>query len=194
MSTDPSASPARTSRRSWPVTRLVKSSTRRGRSPNRLSPSTTTSPSSNAFTPLPCCSARTSVGAMRAPWWPPDTALSSAATATIVFPAPTSPCKSRCIGWGDAMSVAISSMARRCAAVNGNGSAPTKRSTSSLPTTCSMPCEVRSSSRFRRTSSTCTRSNSSKASRRRAAVASAIESGPCIDFSASKRPISPSRS
>ena len=50
--------------------------------------------------PVKCCSASTSVGAMRAPWWPPWTAASRAATATTVLPDPTSPCRRRCMGSG----------------------------------------------------------------------------------------------
>ena len=57
-----------------------------------------------------CCSASTSVGAMNAPWCPPCTAVSSAATATTVLPAPTSPCSSRCIGIGRARSAVISAI------------------------------------------------------------------------------------
>ena len=48
-----------------------------------------------------CCSARTSVGAIRAPWLPDCTAASSAVTATTVLPEPTSPWSRRCIGRGD---------------------------------------------------------------------------------------------
>ena len=69
-STEPSSIPLRISRRSAPVTRFVSSSTRRGRSPNRLAGSGTVTPSSRRRTPAACCSASTSVGAINAPWWP----------------------------------------------------------------------------------------------------------------------------
>ena len=85
--------------RSAPVTRLVSSSTRSGRSPNRLPGSGTRDARRAARrTPVACCSASTSVGAISAPWCPPCTAVSSADTATTVLPEPTSPCSSRCIG------------------------------------------------------------------------------------------------
>ena len=47
-----------------------------------------------------CCSASVSVGAMSAPWRPTSTARRSACSATTVFPDPTSPWRSRCIGIG----------------------------------------------------------------------------------------------
>ena len=63
-----------------------------------------TDPSTRAATSVACCSASTSVGAISAPWWPPSTATSMAATATTVFPEPTSPWRSRCMGSGPARS------------------------------------------------------------------------------------------
>ena len=72
----------------------------------------TSTSSSSARMPRACCSASTSVGAMNAPWWPPSTAASSVHTATTVLPAPTSPCSSRCIGWGAARSPPISAIGR----------------------------------------------------------------------------------
>ena len=47
---------------------------------------------------------------MNAPWCPPCTAVSSAAMATTVLPAPTSPCSRRCIGIGRARSAVISAI------------------------------------------------------------------------------------
>ena len=64
---------------------------------------------------------------MIAAWNPDATASSQAANATTVLPEPTSPCSSRCIGCGSARSRAISAIARRCAPVGENGSAPRKR-------------------------------------------------------------------
>ena len=88
-STSPAARAVSTRCRSLPVTRLVSSSTVSGRSPNSDAPSSgTVMPSSIGRMLARCCSASTSVGAMKAPWWPPCTAVSSAATATTVLPAP----------------------------------------------------------------------------------------------------------
>eukprot|EP00982_Pelagococcus_subviridis_P014387 31324-Pelagococcus_subviridis.AAC.4 len=58
-----------------------------------------------------CCVARTSVGAMNAPWCPLPTAARIASAATTVFPHPTSPCNIRSIGLVPAMSCKISSIA-----------------------------------------------------------------------------------
>ena len=54
---------------------------------------------------MKCCSARISVGAMKATWNPFSIATSAAISATIVLPDPTSPCSSRFIGCGRFMSV-----------------------------------------------------------------------------------------
>ena len=194
MSIDPSANPAMISLRALPVTRLVNSSTRSGRSPKRLPGSGTSRPPISSCTPVACCSASTSVGAINAPWCPPCTAASSIDTATTVLPDPTSPCSRRCIGCGEARSPPISAITRCWAPVNGYGNASWKRRTSSPSTVCTRPCEVRSSSRLRRTSTSCTRSSSSKARRRRAISFSRIESGAWIDRSAAPRSTSPSRS
>jgi len=59
-----------------------------------------------------------SVGAMSAPCRPPSIAARSVVSATTVLPEPTSPCKSRCMGSGDAMSAAMSASTRRCALVS----------------------------------------------------------------------------
>ena len=135
MSTDPSARPARISLRSEPVTRLVSSSTRNGRSPKRFPGSGTLRSPRIARTPVACCSASTSVGAISAPWCPPCTACSNVDTATTVLPDPTSPCSNRCIGCGPARSPSISAITRRWAPVSGYGSASWKRRTSSPSTT-----------------------------------------------------------
>ena len=58
-----------------------------------------------------CCSARISVGAMNATCRPFSIATSEAISATMVLPAPTSPCNSRFIGCGRCMSVTISRIA-----------------------------------------------------------------------------------
>ena len=52
-----------------------------------------------------CCSARISVGAMNATCRPFSIATSAAISATMVLPAPTSPCSRRFIGCGRCMSV-----------------------------------------------------------------------------------------
>ena len=61
-----------------------------------------------------CCSARISVGAMNATCRPFSIATSAASSATIVLPAPTSPCSSRFIGCGRCRSSTISFSACRC--------------------------------------------------------------------------------
>ena len=68
-----------------------------------------------------CCRASTSVGAISAAWYPCATASSMAYTATTVLPLPTSPCNSRFIGIGPAMSAAISAIAFSWPAVSSNG-------------------------------------------------------------------------
>ena len=103
--------------------------------------------------------------------------MSIAATATTVFPLPTSPCSRRCIGCGPARSVLISSITLRCAPVRPNGNAAINRSTSLFETTCLIPRESRSKARLRPTSTSCTRNNSSNANRRRASSFSAMLSG-----------------
>ena len=69
-----------------------------------------------------CCSARISVGAMNATCRPFSIATSAASSATIVLPAPTSPCSSRFIGCGRCRSSTISLSAVRCPGVSLNGS------------------------------------------------------------------------
>ena len=123
MSTVPSASPACRRARSRAGVRLVSRPTRRGRSGNEGAGLGRVKPCSRSLTPAWCCSASTSVGAISAPWWPPSTAVSKAATATTVLPDPTSPCRSRCIGCGPAMSARISAIARSWAPVRVKGKA-----------------------------------------------------------------------
>ena len=72
------------------------------------------------------------------------------------------------MGWGPAMSAAISWMARLWAPVSGKGKAAWKRRTSSPSTTWRMPLDSRSMARLRMTRVICRRKSSSKASRRRA--------------------------
>ena len=178
--------------RSLPVTRFVSSSTDNGRSPNRF-PAGTSNPDSIRRTLVACCSASTSVGAISAPWCPPSTAASNAVTATTVLPDPTSPCNSRCIGCGAARSWEISVITRSWAAVRGKASASWNRRTSSPSTTWEMPTDSRSIARLRITSASWTRSNSSKASRRRAWSFSRNDSGAWICHRARSRSINPSR-
>ena len=64
-----------------------------------------------------CWRARISVGAISTPCPPASTATASAISATSVLPAPTSPCNSRFMRVGAAMSAAISAIARSCAPV-----------------------------------------------------------------------------
>ena len=177
MSMSPCASSSSTARRRSPVTRDVSSSTRSGRSPNKLSDAGTIRPSSIRLTPLKCCSANTSVGAMSAPWCPPCTAISIEATATTVFPLPTSPCSRRCIGAASAKSVPISAITRFCALVMGKGSAFSNRFNNSPFVTWRIPRWLASYARLRPTSTSCTRSNSSKAKRLRACSFSSIDCG-----------------
>ena len=68
-----------------------------------------------------CCSARISVGAMKATCRPFSIATSAAISATIVLPDPTSPCSSRFIGCGRCMSVTISRITVFWSPVSLNG-------------------------------------------------------------------------
>ena len=143
-STVPSARPAWRTVRSAAAVLLVRRATGSGRRPSSVAGSGTESPSSRRRTAEACCSASTSVGAISAPWWPPSTATSRAATATTVLPEPTSPCSSRCMGSGPARSSRMAAMARRWAAVGLKGRPSTNRSSrvgdpSSRATTCRMP-------------------------------------------------------
>ena len=64
---------------------------------------------SSAATERACWAASTSVGAMIAAWCPDWIATRQACRATSVLPEPTSPCRSRFIGEGEAIASAISS-------------------------------------------------------------------------------------
>ena len=78
-----------------------------------------------------CCSARSSVGAMRATWHPADIALMAALAATRVLPEPTSPWTRRIIGWAFLRSAAISPETLSCALVGVKGSEARNFSSSS---------------------------------------------------------------
>ena len=119
--------------------------------------------------PRACCSARTSVGAMKAPWCPPCTAASSVQTATTVLPAPTSPCSSRCIGCGPARSLPDLGDGRALVGGELERQAVEERvEQRALGRRGRCPRVVRSMCRLRWTSASWTRSSSSSTSRRRA--------------------------
>ena len=86
---------------------------------------------------MKCCSARISVGAMNATCRPFSIATSAASSATIVLPAPTSPCSSRFIGCG-ALQVVDDLLQRLLLARRSAGTAarraPTSRMRSSTRT------------------------------------------------------------
>ncbi len=214
-STWPIFSPARRRERSAAVVRLVSRATDSGRRPSRRPGSSTVSPAVSSPTAMWCCSARTSVGTMRAPWWPPWTAANRAATATTVLPDPTSPWRSRCMGSGPAISAKMAARARRWALVSSKGRPERNRRTRSGPSAASSrvawppsavgPVASRaetawrmaraSCSRARRRSirASCRRNSSSKASRRRAGTVSTSVSGRWAPPKASVRPTRPSR-
>ena len=75
-----------------------------------------------------CWAARTSVGAKRAACPALSTTANIARSATIVLPEPTSPCNSRCMGWGCARSPSISAMTSSCPFVSVKGSIASKAS------------------------------------------------------------------
>ena len=75
-----------------------------------------------------CCWASTSVGASSAAWPPESTTWSIARSATTVLPEPTSPWRSRCIGWPRPSSSAISSPTATWPSVRANGSRSSNRS------------------------------------------------------------------
>ena len=181
-STEPSASPPSTDVRSEAGVRLVRRATRNGRVPPNVAGSGTTRPSTRRRTSVACCSASTSVGAIRAPWCPPSIPMSRAATATTVLPAPTSPCRSRCMGRGPARSTTRSPTARTWAPVSGNGSPAVNCSTSvadpsGREVTWGMPRASSWSRRRRSTRASCSRKSSSKARRRLAGSTWAIDLG-----------------
>ena len=70
---------------------------------------------------LACCSARISVGAIKAAWWPEVMVAYMAIAATTVFPLPTSPCNNRFICQADLRLAKISLVTRFWAPVSSNG-------------------------------------------------------------------------
>ena len=68
-----------------------------------------------------CCSASVSVGAISTAWNPASSARSIEYSATTVFPDPTSPISSRCIGSPESRSPSISSKALSWSPVGSNG-------------------------------------------------------------------------
>ena len=179
----PSASPASTSRRSPPVTRLVSSSTRSGRSPNRL-------PGVGHGHARRASGARRSRAARRAPRSAPSThpgarpapRSASRSTATTSCPNRRRPAAAGASGAARRGRARSRAIARRWAPVSGYGSAAWKRAASSPSTVWRIAFDSRSSMRLRITSIVCTRSSSSNASRRRACSFSAIVSGAWIDL------------
>jgi len=124
-----------------------------------------------------CCCARTSVGAMNAPWCPLPTAARIASAATTVLPHPTSPWSIRSIGFVPAMSCRISSIAFSCPRVSEKSSTDLNSSHSCVDTTetpSPPPFCARSRSRRRLV---CSRTSSSNASRSRAAHTRSTLSG-----------------
>ena len=143
------------------------------------------SPASSVPRVAACCSARVSVGAIIAAWWPAASARSIAYTATTVLPEPTSPMSRRCIGRVPARSASIAAKASRWPSVGANGSDASQRSTSS-PVGSIATAGRRSSRAPRRSASAAwCRQSSSNASRSRAARACSGESGKCAQRSAS---------
>ena len=177
-STPPASSSLPIRRRSPAVVLLVNRSTFRGRWPSRVAGSDTVIASSRPAMVVWCCSASTSVGTMTAAWCPPCTATSIAATATTVFPEPTSPWRSRCMGADLARSARISSTTRSWAVVIWNPSPERNSSRSAVaPTSCAMPTEVRSRSTLRWTRANWMRRSSSNTRRRRASPISWSDPG-----------------
>ena len=114
---------------------------------------------------LACCSASSSVGAIRAHWQPFWAHFQAPKAATAVLPEPTSPWTRRFIARPEARSAAISSIARRWAPVGEKGSRDRKSSTRPRSSPRPAPCPRRSFSRAMPQVST---SSSSNTSRRRA--------------------------
>mmetsp|Transcript_15151 Transcript_15151/g.63954 ORF Transcript_15151/g.63954 Transcript_15151/m.63954 type:complete len:254 (-) Transcript_15151:2656-3417(-) len=126
---------------------------------------------------LACCCAKTSVGAMNAPWCPASTAARIASAATIVLPHPTSPCSILNMGFVPAMSWKISSIAFSCPRVNEKSSTDRSSSHSAVDTTeTPSPPEFCALSRSR-SSDVCNKTSSSNASRSRASHTRSTLSG-----------------
>ena len=195
MSTAPSASPASTRRRSPPVTRLVSSSTRSGRSPNRLSGRGRADPSS-IWRDAGDVLLGEHLG--RRHQAPPG-----------ARPAPRRAGRSRrrrsCRRRRRPAAAGASGAARRGRPRSRRSPAAARRSARTAAAAWKRRdqlarrrrggCRPRSRSiaRLRSTSTSCTRSSSSKASRRRARSLSAIDSGRWISRSAAPRSIEPER-
>ena len=140
-------------------------------------PSLEPSPRSRRVIVRKCCSARISVGARMAAWYPFSTAASMATAATTVLPLPTSPSNSLFIGRAVWMSDSISSVTRSCASVNENGSESTNAPTPGSPTSNAMPLPSSCHACLRRKTVIWSKNNSSKANLCRAASAASKESG-----------------
>ena len=178
----PAARRATTSRRFRPVVAPVMSSTRKrdfSRSVRRL---------------RKCCSARISVGAMNATCRPFSIATSAANSATIVLPAPTSPCSSRFIGVARCMSSTISFNAVRCPSVSLNGRMLRADSRIRSSTWITRGFDSRTAARLRSINPSWNRKNSSKMSRTCAGVLNAFSrsagvcaAGKCVPISAARR-------
>ena len=82
----------------------------------------TASPGISACSVAKCCSASTSVGAMKTACASCSTARRIACSATTVLPEPTSPISRRCIGRGWASSSSSTAIAARWSPVSSNGS------------------------------------------------------------------------
>ena len=125
-----------------------------------------------------CCSASSSVGAIRAACRPLPAARAAAAAATTVLPQPTSPCSSRTIGTPVARSSCASRSARDWARVRANGSASRNRRDSPAPSASAQAGSV-FSARFLSLSVRWCASSSSNASRRCAGWRPAASSASC---------------
>ena len=114
-----------------------------------------------------CCSARISVGAISAHCHPASMHKAAASAATTVFPAPTSPCKSRCMGLYSPRSAPISVTTRCCAPVSVKGNTACSRWYSEAGPETGASTGARSAARSRRLCSceSCCASNSSALSR-----------------------------
>ncbi len=128
----------------------------------------TASPGRSAWSVAKCCSASTSVGAMKTACASCSTARRIACSATTVLPEPTSPMSRRCIGRGAASSPSSTAIAARWSPVSVNGSSSSRQRTVSdggWSSTCAVPAARRCARRRR--SESCASRSSSKASRRR---------------------------
>ena len=154
----PADSRASRSRRRSPVVAPVMSSTRKR-------------DFSSSFRRLrKCCSARISVGAMNATCSPFSMATRAASRATIVLPAPTSPCSRRFIGVLRCMSSTISFSAPRCPSVSLNGRIARADSRIRSSTWMTRGFDSRTAARLRIIKPSWNRKNSSKITRTCAGV------------------------